>query len=514
MTEINGMPHTSTYTVLSTNTFTPALNNGNAKTSGFFNDSGAVGGTFAAVGIVVVALILALAWLLYRRRKAKRMDAEVMAAASAAAATTRTPFDDDEHDYVNDNDVVTNGHNVEYDAASPMMREYYGAPYENDQYPTGHYPGPSGYTGVASTDPYAHDSDAHNAAAGYLATARGTQPEAFYDAQPGDLAVHSQSLVSQPQYLPQRQPVEPVAAGPGAIFAIPQYSAAENNAPNRQPSNSSATAPSSQPHEYVTVNEHMPQESQGQIIDTGSIPPQMPVFNGQQFTLASGNAGALAPVAGAGKTTAQDPGTRDSGEVSSTTHHAIAVSDSARTSTNVPEYEPQQPRLGLSSAARTAAAGPEKVPLEATPAVVAAPPLVPSSMPYLVGSENNANPHGSTINSTGDTERHSSIIQPFEQSNSDSADGPEQHSGDGDWDPPALSTAWFPQSATGHGDLGTQPETGALDGARLSAGRVSGARLSDQRPYPDVFDTSYGADETVSDAFESVSNAVHQRDQA
>lgn len=50
------------------------------------------------MGIVVVALIIGFGWLLYRRRKSKRMDADVMAAASAAAATTRTPFDDDDDD--------------------------------------------------------------------------------------------------------------------------------------------------------------------------------------------------------------------------------------------------------------------------------------------------------------------------------------------------------------------------------------------------------------------------------
>lgn len=72
--------------------------NSNGDNDGYWQDSGAVGGTFAAVGIVVVALILLAGWLLWRRRKSKRMDADVMAAASAAAATTRTPFDDDDED--------------------------------------------------------------------------------------------------------------------------------------------------------------------------------------------------------------------------------------------------------------------------------------------------------------------------------------------------------------------------------------------------------------------------------
>lgn len=55
-----------------------------------------MGGTFAAVGIVAVLIVVGIAWLFYRRRKAQRMDADVAMAASAAAATTRTPFDDDD----------------------------------------------------------------------------------------------------------------------------------------------------------------------------------------------------------------------------------------------------------------------------------------------------------------------------------------------------------------------------------------------------------------------------------
>lgn len=62
----------------------------------FFDNKGAVGGTFAAVGIVAALIIAAIVWLFYRRRKNQQMDADVVAAAGAAAATTRTPFDDDD----------------------------------------------------------------------------------------------------------------------------------------------------------------------------------------------------------------------------------------------------------------------------------------------------------------------------------------------------------------------------------------------------------------------------------
>lgn len=75
------------------------LNGGSgSSTASFFSNSGAVGGTFAGVGIVAALIIAGIVWLFYRRRKNQRMDADVVAAAGAAAATTRTPFDDDDHD--------------------------------------------------------------------------------------------------------------------------------------------------------------------------------------------------------------------------------------------------------------------------------------------------------------------------------------------------------------------------------------------------------------------------------
>lgn len=73
-----------------------------ANSNGFFDNSGAVGGTFAAVGIVALLILAGIAWLFYRRRKAQRMDADVAMAASAAAATKRTPFDDDDPEMMED----------------------------------------------------------------------------------------------------------------------------------------------------------------------------------------------------------------------------------------------------------------------------------------------------------------------------------------------------------------------------------------------------------------------------
>lgn len=104
--------------------------NGNgdgSSTSTFFSNSGAVGGTFAAVGIVALFIIAGIVWMFYRRRKNQRMDADVVAAAGAAAATTRTPFDDDDPEMIEDPSYGAgsgNGagsHGGYYDGYAPSM---------------------------------------------------------------------------------------------------------------------------------------------------------------------------------------------------------------------------------------------------------------------------------------------------------------------------------------------------------------------------------------------------------
>jgi hypothetical protein len=485
--------------VLSTHTYGPHLSNGEAQSSGFFNDSGAVGGTFAAVGIVVVAIILVLAWLLYRRRKVKRMDAEVMAAASAAAATTRTPFDDDEIEYGNEHNVAG-----AHDATSPMMQEYY-APYEGTQYP-GNYPAAHGYTGVAGADPYAHDAEAHNAATGYLATARAARPsESFYEAQSDSSMANTQPLIAQQPQDRGYPPNNNSSMAPGTVYTVPTGGTDGFGAlPGRHPSSSSTNAPSSNPHtEFVTVNEHMPPEY--------SKPPQIPVFNGQQFTLAIGAAGqpaqplvpsngipahnsvvpaALAPGVNAPSLSGSSTAATSRGpapllpETAPTVHTAPSTSAAPAESEKSgapPQQEPPRPTLVLSDAAR-AAAGPEKVPFEET--IAAAPPLVPNTMPNMVGSADEIGEPRSLVDFSNGPEHNNSFVHPFERSHIDGIDGTEQHSGDGEWDPPALSSAWFPRAPA-------EPEL-----------RPGDSRLSDQRPYPFVFGADYDLTDSAAETHE------------
>ncbi|KAH7905948.1 hypothetical protein BJ138DRAFT_700343 [Hygrophoropsis aurantiaca] len=69
-------------------------NNDTSKSSSFFSNTGAVAGTFTVVGLVVVALGIALITNAVRRRRAKRFDRDVAEAAAEAAASSRSPFDD------------------------------------------------------------------------------------------------------------------------------------------------------------------------------------------------------------------------------------------------------------------------------------------------------------------------------------------------------------------------------------------------------------------------------------
>lgn len=64
--------------------------------SGFFDNAGAVAGTFVVVGLAVAAGILVFSWLALRRRRRQRLDRDVSAAAAAAAAANQPRFEDDD----------------------------------------------------------------------------------------------------------------------------------------------------------------------------------------------------------------------------------------------------------------------------------------------------------------------------------------------------------------------------------------------------------------------------------
>lgn len=71
---------------------------GSGRSNSFFNNTGAVAGTFTAVGVVALALLALIITIIIRRRRARKWDDEV-AAAAAEAANSRLPvFLDDPDD--------------------------------------------------------------------------------------------------------------------------------------------------------------------------------------------------------------------------------------------------------------------------------------------------------------------------------------------------------------------------------------------------------------------------------
>ena len=208
VTSINGHAITSTRTSVITSTPMPGerLESGG---SSYWHDSGAVGGTFAAVGIVAVALLAGLGWFLYRRRKAKRMDADVMAAASAAAATTRTPFDDDD-----------------------------------DDGPTGPYGTPGAASGTGGTHPYYN-------------------PE--YPASPGFHQPNHYARISDGPYSPPSLPeATPGSEGAGVVVPVlPVSAASQYYSPQRPgaPNNVARNTYESLPTDHVYAYNHMPYDA-------------------------------------------------------------------------------------------------------------------------------------------------------------------------------------------------------------------------------------------------------------
>ena len=167
---------------------------GSGSGSSFFDNSGAVGGVFAVVGLVCAGLIAGVVYMLYKRRKAQKMDADVVAAASAAAATTRTPFDDDDPEMIEQPGYGTTGAagaSGAYGANNAMMQQYYNnyAPSTNEYEPS-HFSvgtGP-GYAGMGAYGPGA-GAAAAGAAAYYGAGAgAGTDGSHYYESVPGHQA--------------------------------------------------------------------------------------------------------------------------------------------------------------------------------------------------------------------------------------------------------------------------------------------------------------------------------------
>jgi hypothetical protein len=72
----------------------------NTNTSkGFFDNTGAVAGTFSVVGLVGLGILIFIITAVIRRRRAERFDKDVALAAAEAAATAHNPDFDDDYGY-------------------------------------------------------------------------------------------------------------------------------------------------------------------------------------------------------------------------------------------------------------------------------------------------------------------------------------------------------------------------------------------------------------------------------
>jgi hypothetical protein len=165
----------------------------NSKSEGFFDNSGAVGGTFAVVGLICAALVGGVFYYLWRRRKAQRMDADVVAAASAAAATSRTPFDDDDPEMIEGPSYGTGPAGGAAAGAgaygsNSMMQHYYNnyvpssESYEPSHLSAGTAPG---YAGMGAYGPMTGGAAAAGAA-GYYAGQGGADGSHYYEGVPAN----------------------------------------------------------------------------------------------------------------------------------------------------------------------------------------------------------------------------------------------------------------------------------------------------------------------------------------
>ncbi|WFD20725.1 25S rRNA (adenine(645)-N(1))-methyltransferase [Malassezia caprae] len=436
VTSVNGHAITSTRTSLITSTPEPGERVSSGGSS-YWDDSGAVGGTFAAVGIVAVALLAVLGWFLYRRRKAKRMDADVLAAASAAAATTRTPFDDD------DDDVAPAG---QY--GSPIAGGTH--PYYNPQYPASpgfHQPG---HYVQMSDDPYTPPQVPEaplpgTETAGSVASGIPTSPALHYYSpqRPGasnDVARGTyESVPTDHVYAYNQVPYDAGSTGVSAVSSAAAYAGEPQPYDGYMPHPSAPSMASG--HTSQSADYELAPSQQTHSVALVSHAPQAPQYS---FFGLDGPA-----------QDATNPGNAvdsSSTGVPSTIYNAYH----APSLESVPEpLQPTESRT-VNEAPPVTAGGLLPVPITAmdkAPPYVAGPnaPVVSDEKQPVAAPAPDAG-QGVTEAFGTDAEGQSAL----------------EHS---EWDPPALSSAWFPTS-----EMPAEPR--ASESVRMSGAPVQGEAVN------------------------------------
>jgi hypothetical protein len=103
--------------------------NTNTSSKGFFQNTGAVAGTFTVVGLAGIAILIFIITAVIRRRRAEKFDKDAALAAAEAAATAHNPnFDDDYGFDSGRHGVGAYGYadNYQPPVQFPPMREAYG----------------------------------------------------------------------------------------------------------------------------------------------------------------------------------------------------------------------------------------------------------------------------------------------------------------------------------------------------------------------------------------------------
>lgn len=381
---------------------------------------------------MAVGLLAALAWFLYRRQKAKKMDADVVAAASAAAATTRTPFDDDDEDMA-EAEHYPQSHSeaapYHYSPEAAASQQYYESP---GYHAPNHYAStelPRAFPAMAD-DPYASDIGSRQNAMEYYSNTsvgNGASERGAYSNVPSD----SQFSYNQPLY----------ESVPGAPPAVAGAAAAYQN-PFQAPSEAYSEH-SSVPQRVPTMQSAHASERTSTSNDYDIAPSQ--VSHASQYTAAPefhDSALAYAEPAAAAPAAAAAP-------------MAITTADQSADITRA--AAPISPTGGAAYlGAPIDSAGP--------PSYVAGP-----SAP-VVSDEKTASGVGraSEKSGAGFVPEPAQLVQ-FGHPSPDAQAGPKQpfsdHEGQsqadhGDWDPPALSSAWFPS--------GTHTQPSALSEAPVA----------------------------------------------
>ena len=441
----NGRPTTSV--VLSTVTLHPKgqLNSDDGDANSYWHDHGAVGGTFAAVGIVAVGLIAALGWFLYRRHKAKRMDADVVAAASAAAATTRTPFDDDD-DEMNEAaahypqthmEAVPYPYATDTAAAQPYYEPEAAASQPYYESPGYHAPNhyastelPRTYPSLAD-DPYGSDLGARENAMEYYSRA----PAASMDSSRGAYA----NVPTDSAYSYNRPLYESVPGAPPHMYASDAGSSVVPAAAYQNPFGSDTSPPASDP----AVAERAAQPSERTSTSTEYDPARSQAdSHATHYVSLPGSSLAYRQAA---------PGAPPAlGAAVPSTHTYTSAAPPVSQGTYAPSAAPAAqeshtpPAAPVSYASYTPPAA-ARTSDDASPPYVAGPsaPVVSDTKTAAPGGEFPAAQEPAQLVQFGhpSPETHAGSKVPFADTEHDHSDTQLEH---GEWDPPALSSAWFP----------------------------------------------------------------------